>query len=568
VRRFSSAVALTLAVLVPLAAAPERVRIAAVVTDRQGRSVPGLTARDFELRVDGVVQPIETVEPRGQAPRRLAILLDEFHVDASDAPQVREAVSGFVATRLRADDLLVVLKPLDPLTSIRLTNDREVAARAIASFTGRNGAFEPRTALEEETMGRAPALVESGRAQVVLSALRALTAQLGGTSGRSAILLVTNGFSQPGHSRVRGLPDVANVERLANRYDVPIYAFDPRATAAPDPEAPDTIDTLVVETGGVAYRGPNLSGNLARAATELDGGYLLTYTPAHGDDGKFHPVQVSVARTVLAKAGGADARARAGYISALPPDLRRGTRAAEHGPLLTTRMIHHSPLINAWSGVTRLDSGVGHIAVTWLPAAAAAPPMRIAVKATTVDGSVLFEGFLSPVRLGELPNEANPDRVEFDAPAGKVQVDMTIIGTRGEKLDVDARDIDVPAAKGPTAVILPPLIIGTQSAREFRAIVTDPNAAPDPARQFRRTDRVLIRVPAYSAGVPIPVTARLLNRVGQVLETIPALPDRPGGITQFDLPLAPFAPGDYFLQFTATGAFGRADQRVPLKVTG
>ena len=562
-----TAVLSALVMVVTLTAAPERVRIAAVVIDRQGRTVGGLTAKDFELRVDGVVQQIESVEPRGVAPRRIAILLDEFHVDAVDAPRVRDAVSAFVATRLRPDDMLVVLKPLDPLTGIRLTNDRSDIQRTITSFDGRNGVYEPRTPLEAETLGRAPTLVESGRAQVVLSALRALTAQLGAAAGRSAILLVTNGFAEPARSSARGLPDVSNVERFANRYDVPIYAFDPRAALPADAPSPTPITRLVTETGGTYYRGADLPANLARAVTELDSGYTLVYTPAHGEDGKFHPVQISVASTVLARAGGADARARAGYISALPPDVRRGTRVSEHGPVLTTRMIHRSPLINVWSGVTRVDAGLGHIAVTWLPAAASTPPVQIALKATTGDGKVLFEGFVSPVRVGEPPNEANPDRVEFEAPSGKVQIDMTIIGTRGEKLDVDARDIEVPAAKGAAAVILPPIMIATQSAREFRAVFTDANAAPDPARQFRRTDRVLIRVPAYAAGQPVPVTARLLNRVGQVMETMVPLLERPGGVTQFDLPLAPLAPGDYFLQFTAVSS-GHTDLRVSIKITG
>jgi VWFA-related protein len=569
VKRVLSALVVSALVLpVVLAAAPERVRIAAVVIDRQGRTVAGLTAKDFELRVDGVVQQIESVEPRGQAPRRIAILLDEFHVDAADAPLVRDAVSAFVSTRLRADDMLVVLKPLDPLMSIRLTNDRVEVQRTITSFDGRNGVYEPRTALEAETLGRAPMLVQSGRAQVVLSALRALTAQLGAAPGRSAILLVSNGFAEPDRSSARGLPDVANVERFANRYDVPIYAFDPRAAVAADAFSPTAITRLVAETGGAYYRGADLPANLARATTELDSGYTLVYTPAHGEDGRFHPVKVSVAATVLARAGGADARARAGYISALPPDLRRVTRASEHGPLLTTRMIHRSPLINVWSGVTRVDSGLGHITVTWLPAATSAAPVQIAVKATTGDGKVLFEGFVSPVRVGEPPNEANPDRVEFEAPSGRVQIDMTIIGTRGEKLDVDARDIEVPAPKGGAAVILPPIMIATQSARQFRAVLTDANAAPDPARQYRRTDRVLIRVPAYAAGQAVPVAARLLNRVGQVMETMAPLPDRPGGVTQFDLSLAPLAPGDYFLQFTAAGPAGPIDLRVPFKITG
>ncbi len=231
-------------------------------------------------------------------------------------------------------------------------------------------------------------------------------------------------------------------------------------------------------------------------------------------------------------------------------------------------MIHHSPLINVWSGVTRVDSDLGHVAITWLPAAPSVSPVQIAVKATTGDGKLLFEGFVAPVRLGEPASAANPDRVEFDAPSGRVQLDMTILGLRGEKLDVDARDVDVPAAKGASPIMLPPIIIATQSAREFREVVADVNAPPDPAHQFRRTDRLVIRVPAYASAQPIPVTGRLLNRLGQSLHAIDVLPDRPGGVTQFDLSLAPLAPGEYFLQFSAKAPSGNIDQRVPLKITG
>ena len=119
--------------LAPLAAAPERVRIATVVTDHQGHTVSGLTLKDFELREDGVVQKLESVEPRGEAPRRFAILLDEFHVDSADSARVRDAVAAFVSTRLRAGDEIVVLKPLDPLTTIHLTEDRD----AVRRVTGR-----------------------------------------------------------------------------------------------------------------------------------------------------------------------------------------------------------------------------------------------------------------------------------------------------------------------------------------------------------------------------------------------------------------------------------------------
>ena len=209
---------LTLALLAPLAATTEPVRISTFVTDRQGKPVTGLTLKDFEVLEDGVVQKLTAVESRRPAPRRLAILLDEFHVDPADAGRVRDAVTRFVTAQMRPDDVAVVLKPLDPLTTIRLTGHREALLASIAAFEGRKGNFEPRSSLEEETMGRAPALVQAGRAQVVLSGLRALATQLGSSPGRSAILLVSEGFArQPRRLTVRGLPDASTVERFANR---------------------------------------------------------------------------------------------------------------------------------------------------------------------------------------------------------------------------------------------------------------------------------------------------------------------------------------------------------------
>ena len=150
------------------------------------------------------VQNLISVEPRKREPRRLAILLDEFHVDDADSTRVRDAITRFVADQMRPGDTAVVLKPLDPLTSIRLTDDRDALRAAIATFEGRKGNYEPRSALEEETMGRAPALVDAGRAQVVLSGLRALATQLGASSGRSAIQLAAHPIPLAVGSRDRG----------------------------------------------------------------------------------------------------------------------------------------------------------------------------------------------------------------------------------------------------------------------------------------------------------------------------------------------------------------------------
>jgi len=555
-------------VVVPLRAVPDPVRISTTVTDRTGKPVPGLTIKDFELREDGVVQKLVSVEPRRPEPRRLAIVLDEFHVQADDTTRVRDAVTRFINERLRADDAIVVLKPLDSLTAIRFATDRDALRAAVATFEGRRDSLEPRSKLEEETLGRVPALVAASRAQVVLSALRALVTQLGSAPGRSAILLVSEGFAQqPRRLSARGLPDVGIVERSANRYDVPVYAFDPRPPDVEPDAAAVILGKLVSETGGTLARGDDLAASLARAGAEIDGGYTLSYLSAHGDDGRYHPVQVTVVRRE------ANARSRGGYMAPISAEARRALReGAGSGPVLPTRLLRRSPLIDVWFGVTRADATQGRVVVTWEPGfrtvgTGRTGAARVNLKATTRDGKVLFEGMLAPMQVGGVADAMSADRAEFDAPAGRVQIDMTILGMAGEKLDVDARDLDVPVMSGALPLLLPAILISTQSAREFRAVTADANAAPDPSRQFRRTDRLVIRVPAYASGGPVRVTGRLLNRLAQPMRDLDVLPDA-GGVTQFDLPLATLAPGEYYLLFSVPGPSGPVDQRVGFRITG
>jgi len=269
----------------------------------------------------------------------------------------------------------------------------------------------------------------------------------------------------------------------------------------------------------------------------------------------------------------ADARSRGGYMAPQSAEMRRAMRdALAPGPILSTRMLRRSPLIDVWSGVTRATESEGRVVVTWEPVRApgvtkTSAAARVELKATTKDGKVLFEGVLSPVRIGELPDTMSPDRAEFMAPTGRVQLDMNIIGNGGQKMDVDGRDIEVPTITGKNALLLPAMLIATQSAREFREVSADINAAPDPSRSFRRTERLVIRVPAYSAGSPAAVTARLLNRLAQPMRELEAIPAS-DGVTQFDLSLAPLAPGEYYLQFSVIGPAGPVDQRIAFRITG
>lgn len=584
-RRALAAVLFAACILARLGADPDHVHLAIAVLDAHGRAVTGLSARDFDIREDGVPQTVTNVEPRHPAPRRIAILLDEFHVDAAHTADVRSAVGRFVATVLRPDDTLVVLKPLDPLTRIALSADRGAAQRAIATFEGRQGNYEPRSTLEAETMGRAPALVEAGRSQVVLSALRALALQLGSEPGRSAILLVSEGFLPTRPPATRGLPDVSIVERFANRYDVPVFAIDP-ASAAPDQtsEARPSLllDRLARATGGTVADGNDMLDELTRAAANIDGGYTVSFDSTHGEDGKYHAIDVSLARrTPAPKAAGSEKSAvqilaRAGYISSPSPEMRRAARAAMNSPLLSLRPLHRSPWIDVWSGITGVDGGRARVAVTWAPqphvtvngTITKSTASRVMLQAKAHDGTVLFDGTLSPVRAGDIQDASAADRAEFEAPSGTIELSMTIFGARGEKLDVDMRDVDVPSLGSIAPVLMPAIVVGTWSAKEFNAVSSDPDVPPDPSREFSRMERLVIRVPAYAGGRPIPVSGHLLNRTGQPMRAIDAMPPMPTGITQFDLPLAPLSPGDYYLLFSATHQGKTVEQRIGLRVTG
>jgi VWFA-related protein len=533
-----------------------------IVEADDGRLVPGLRASEFKLSVDGTPQPIDGVAARAAGPRAIALLLDEFHVGNAETAEVREATHRFIEEQVRDRDRVVVLKPLDSLPAIHLTADRNRVHDAVNAFDGRRGNYEPRSPLEEQTIGRSPALAEASRAQIVLSGLRALASRLGGEPGRAGIILISEGFTRDARlANARVLPGASAVERFANRSDVPVFAIDPITGPSDDP-GEMTLRQLAAQTGGFFQSGGDIATALRRASAELDGGYVLTFRMPHGADGRFHSVTVQSTRRHTT------VRSRAGYIAPLPPSLR-AEFARDTAPPVTTRLQHRSPFIDVWSGVTRFVNAEGQVVVTWEPGhpfgLTAADVARVTLTATQPNGTVLYNGELAPVRAGVIRSDLT-NRAAFNAPPGRVYLDLTILGTHGQKLDIDARDLEVPAA-GPVPQLLPPAIVAARSAREFREAAANADTPPDPGRDFSRTTRLLIRVPV-AGGTHSSVSARLVNRLGQTLRTIAVMPGAIDGVSEFDLPLAPFAPGDYVLLVTATSDKSVVEQRVPIKITG
>ena len=93
---------------------------------------------------------------------------------------------------------------------------------------------------------------------------------------------------------------------------------------------------------------------------------------------------------------------------------------------------------------------------------------------------------------------------------------------------------------------------------------------PTVDRSFARTERIVVRVDAYSpaSGAPL-VTARLLNRGGTAMADVPVQVSD-AGAAEMDVALASLAAGDYLLELNAKAGANTAQDldRVPGEVGG
>ncbi len=511
-----------------------------VVTDAKARPIKDLKPADFELVDSGEGRPVENVRLQAGGSRVLAIFLDEYHVQTGDSTvRARAALTQFVHTQLRDGDTIAVMKPLDPLNAISLTQDRNTVLQAIATFEGRKGDYAARSTFEENFISRDPGTAEVSRAQVVTSALQALATRLGEKgSARKALILVSEGFSP-------ALPRV--IVYAANRHGVAIHSIDPHSEPA---QNESTLRTLADQTGGSAsINQVDLSPVLNQAVADLDGHYVITYQAAGHADGKFHPVQIRVKRT------GAQTRARSGYWAANPaPTAATTSRAATL--LLPFRPTHASPYIRPWIGMSRGPDGLTSVTVTW--EAGEAPPRNqrvtsVALKAMAPDGRVLFQNRIGAgaVRLAK-----------FDTPPGYLALEMAIHSSSGAALDTDYRALSVPNLQVKKPTFATPQFLRTLTARAFAEVSANADAIPVASRTFSRAERLLVRIPVYGPGETTPiVSATLLNRRGIPMRELHRLPaDLPPGVVQFDLSLSSLAPGEYRVELVAANAQAPRDE--------
>jgi hypothetical protein len=136
-------------------------------------------------------------------------------------------------------------------------------------------------------------------------------------------------------------------------------------------------------------------------------------------------------------------------------------------------------------------------------------------------------------------------------------------------LDTFQQDVPLPDFAGTDVRLSTPAVLRARTPREFQAITRDPDPVPTALREFRRSDRLLIRffanVPGGAASAD--VGTRLLNRVGQkMVDLTAAAPAEPSQPYQIDLPLAGLSPGEYVIEIRAKGVSGESTELVAIKV--
>jgi VWFA-related protein len=383
--------------------------------------------------------------------------------------------------------------------------------------------------------------------------------------------------------------DLRSVTELANRYNTTIYAVDPRGLApfefdlstqgaanvsltkdrAMLENTLDTLRNLADETDGRAIVNSNdLASGLRQIVRDYSAYYLLGYTTQSALDGKFHEIKVRVKRPNV------QVRARRGYVALTPSEAERALAPPKPGPpraiveaLGTLGVPARRALIRSWMGMSPGTGGKTKITFVWGPT----PPVPGARTETPA-------GVSTPVRVSLMAGNANsdlyyrqralePGRVEFEVPPGPIELEIAVENSAAEVLDRETRKIEVPSM-GLGLTVNTPEVFRARTAREWQTLAADAAAVPITEREFRRTERLLVRAAAQSAGGTPTITARLLNREGGQMSVLQVMPAGFSDRTNIDVPLAALPAGEFLIEVKASDGAEETTALVAIRITG
>lgn len=317
------------------------------VVDGDGRPVPGLTAGDFVVRVDGQPRAIVSLQFVEQHPpaeavpdappplassnettghgRLIAFVIDQGNIRAGGGRAALRAAERFLDTLTPADRVAVFAVP-PPGPRVPFTDDVDRVREALRRTAGQASPFEGnryritasealaivdgdrRTLMDvaaRECRADDPACedgVESDaqsvatdirlRARASISGIEAALADLLTVKGPKTVVLISEGLTTE-----RSVSDVSSIGRLAAQAQATLYAMRLSSAAfdASDGRAPvstgadarlqvEGLETIAgVAKGAVFNVAGSGDGVFARVAREISGYYLLAFEPQPGD---------------------------------------------------------------------------------------------------------------------------------------------------------------------------------------------------------------------------------------------------------------------------------------------
>jgi VWFA-related protein len=577
---------------------------------------PAYTSRAIRTRND------EETAAADENSRLLTFFLDDYHVRKETSMSVKKPVVDFIANQLAPGDLVGVMYPLTPVDAVVLNRNHQGVINTVEKFMGRKYDYEPINDVERGYVYKLnPQAIEMIRRQVSLTAIRGICTKLGSLrEGRKSLILISEGYTSllppqlrsnlPGGIAAPGdltrdpfaaenninedrarfsadtdmMMELRDVFDACNRNNTSIYAVDPRGLSAGEFDVStnismrtsqdylnaslNTLRELADNTDGRAIVNRN---DLGRAMTQIvrdqSAYYLVGYNSTQSpQDGKFHEIRVRVKRP------GVQVRARKGYWAYSADDVKRALAGPKPGPppAVTKALAAIAPMTNrryvrTWIGNDRGDGGKTRLTLLWeplppTPGVKRDEPRRVTVLATSPSGDIVYRGRVP----SELAAAGSGGSVTFDAPPGKLDVRLTIEGDGTGTLDTEDRTLEVPDLTAPEVLITTPKVWVARNAREMTTFLSTAPPAPSASREFRRTDRLLIKFSALApAGAP-KVTAQLLNQQGTKMADVTVKSDAAttgqaasaeataGQAAEIDLPLANLAAGQYLLEITAT----------------
>jgi Ca-activated chloride channel family protein len=263
-----------------------------VTVSEASRYVTGLSAEDFQVYEDGVLQEVSYFS-RDNLPIALALLIDTSASMETRLPTAREAAIGF-ARRLRSQDLAEVV---------------DFDSRVVILQTFTNDLAELDQAIRKTSAGGSTAMYNA--VYIALKDLNRIVATEVSEIRRQAIVLLSDGED------TSSLLPFEEVLDLAKRSETAIYAVGLRAEDTAQSrgfkEAEFVLRQLAQETGGRVFfpeTVAELPAIYTQIADELSSQYTLGYTSRNPRrDGAWRRVVVRVNRPGVA------ARSKQGYFA-------------------------------------------------------------------------------------------------------------------------------------------------------------------------------------------------------------------------------------------------------------